>query len=60
MTKELPKLLSPGEVAKIFNVAVTTVTRWAKRGQMPSMRTLGGHRRYRVEDVQAFLKAGWK
>jgi len=51
-------LLTPAEVARIFRVDPKSVTRWAKRGLLPSIRTIGGHRRYYEDDVQAFLKAG--
>lgn len=48
--------LTPSEVAKVFRVSVCTVTRWARSGKLQSFRTAGGHRRFRVEDVEA-LKA---
>jgi excisionase family DNA binding protein len=31
------------------------VTRWAKAGKLTSIRTLGGHRRYRKAEVDALL-----
>jgi excisionase family DNA binding protein len=40
-------LLTPSEVATLFRVDPKTVTRWAKSGKLSSIRTLGGHRRYR-------------
>ena len=40
-------LLTPAEVAAMFRVDPKTVTRWAKAGKLTSIRTLGGHRRYR-------------
>ena len=40
-------LLTPAEVAQLFHVDPKTVTRWAKAGKLTSLRTLGGHRRYR-------------
>jgi len=48
-------LLTPAEVAALFRVDPKTVTRWAKAGKLSSIRTLGGHRRYRAEEVQRFL-----
>ena len=41
------ELLTPSEVAALFRVDPKTVTRWAKAGKLTSIRTLGGHRRYR-------------
>ena len=54
-------LLTPREVADLFGVDPKTVTRWAKAGKLTSIRTLGGHRRYRkseVDDLRAnYFKA---
>ena len=46
------RLLTPGEVAALFRVDPKTVTRWAKAGKLSSIRTLGGHRRYRESEVR--------
>ena len=48
-------LLTPAEVAAMFRVDPKTVTRWAKAGKLSSIRTLGGHRRYREAEVRALL-----
>jgi len=50
------KLLTPSEVATLFRVDPKTVTRWAKAGKLTSIKTLGGHRRYRESEVRALLK----
>lgn len=50
------RLLTTGEVAHLFRVDARTVTRWTKKGLMPSVRTLGGHRRYRESVVRALLE----
>ena len=50
-------LLTPSEVAALFRVDPKTVTRWAKAGKLTSIRTLGGHRRYKESEVKALLKA---
>ena len=39
----------------MFRVDPKTVTRWAQAGKLASVRTLGGHRRYRAGDVEALL-----
>lgn len=54
-TADPERLLTPAEVAAMFRVDPKTVTRWAKAGKLSSIRTLGGHRRYREAEVQAFL-----
>ena len=54
-THEPEPLLTPAEVASMFRVDPKTVTRWAKAGKLTSIRTLGGHRRYRESEVRALL-----
>jgi excisionase family DNA binding protein len=39
----------------MFRVDPKTVTRWAKNGKLTSIRTLGGHRRYREREVRDLL-----
>jgi excisionase family DNA binding protein len=41
----------------MFRVDPKTVTRWARDGRLTSVRTLGGHRRYRESEVLALLRA---
>jgi excisionase family DNA binding protein len=48
-------LLTPAEVAQLFRVDPKTVTRWANAGKLTSMRTLGGHRRYRESEVRNLM-----
>lgn len=48
-------LLTPAEVAGMFRVDPKTVTRWAKSGKLSSIRTLGGHRRYKESEVLQLL-----
>ncbi|WP_433242677.1 BldC family transcriptional regulator [Actinomadura nitritigenes] len=49
------ELLTPAEVATMFRVDPKTVTRWAKAGKLTSIRTLGGHRRYKKAEVVALM-----
>ncbi len=49
------ELLTPGEVARLFGVDPKTVSRWADNGKLDALRTLGGHRRYRAEQVHGLL-----
>jgi excisionase family DNA binding protein len=49
------RLLTPAETAALWRVDAKTVTRWAKAGKLTSIRTLGGHRRYRETEVRALL-----
>lgn len=49
------RLLTPGEVATLFRVDPKTVTRWATAGRIGSIRTPGGHRRFREAEVNELL-----
>jgi excisionase family DNA binding protein len=57
-TTEAEPLLTPAEVATMFRVDPKTVTRWAKAGKLTSIRTLGGHRRYKESEVRGLLEGG--
>ncbi len=50
-------LLTPGQVAALFHVDPKTVTRWAHAGRLGSLRTPGGHRRFREAEVMQLLRS---
>ena len=47
-----PSYLRTGEVAEILSVSPKTVSRWAKEGKLPFLKTLGGHRRYPEAEIR--------
>ena len=49
------RLLTPHQVAALFRVDPKTVTRWASNGWIGSIRTPGGHRRFRESEVLALV-----
>jgi excisionase family DNA binding protein len=49
--REVPEFLNRRDVAKLFGVSASTITRWARTGLITALRTPGGHYRYRAEDV---------
>jgi excisionase family DNA binding protein len=49
---ETPSYLHTAEVADILHVSPKTVSRWAKEGKLPFLRTLGGHRRYPAAEIR--------
>lgn len=53
---DFDKLLTPAEVASAFRVDPKTVTRWAAMGRITSIRTPGGHRRYRESEIRVLLE----
>jgi excisionase family DNA binding protein len=52
---EAPSYLLPAEVAELLSVSPKTVSRWAKEGKLPFMKTLGGHRRYPEVEIRELL-----
>lgn len=55
---ESEALLTPAEVAALFRVNTKTVTRWANAGKISQVKTLGGHRRFRADEIRAVRQAG--
>jgi excisionase family DNA binding protein len=47
-----PSYLRAAEVADILHVSPKTVSRWAKDGKLPFLKTLGGHRRYPAAEIR--------
>lgn len=52
-------LLLPAEVGQLFRVSPKTVTRWVFQGKIGSVRTLGGHHRFHVQEVRRLLVANY-
>ena len=48
--------LTPGQVGRVLQVSPKTVSRWAAQGLLPCLVTLGGHRRFRREDVERIAR----
>jgi excisionase family DNA binding protein len=51
-TTTAPSYLRAAEVADILHVSPKTVSRWAKEGKLPFLKTLGGHRRYPAAEIR--------
>jgi excisionase family DNA binding protein len=49
---DLPRYLRAAEVADLLQVSPKTVSRWAKEGKLPFLKTLGGHRRYPAAEIR--------
>lgn len=47
----MPDVLTPSEVADLFSVSPTTVSRWADEGRIKGFKTVGGHWRFHSEDI---------
>jgi excisionase family DNA binding protein len=44
--------LRTAEVAALLHVSPKTVSRWARDGKLPLVRTLGGHSRYPEDEIR--------
>jgi excisionase family DNA binding protein len=51
------RFVSRRDVAKLFGVSASTITRWARTGLITAVRTPGGHYRFRAEDVLREVRA---
>jgi excisionase family DNA binding protein len=51
-----PKHLTASQAAALLQVSPKTVSRWAKEGKLPYVRTLGGHRRYPDSEIRALVE----
>lgn len=49
-------LLTPQELSRMLRVDPKTTTRWAKAGRVHSLRTMGGHRRYYLREIEALIR----
>jgi excisionase family DNA binding protein len=47
--------LTLGQAAALLGAAQSTVRKWADSGRLPAFYTPGGHRRFRRDDLDAFL-----
>ena len=45
------QFLRSGEVGRMLGVSAKTIDRWADAGKIGHVVTLGGHRRFRADDV---------
>lgn len=50
-----PVYLRTSEVAELLHVSRETVTRWAKAGKLPVLKTLGGHHQFPEAEIRALV-----
>jgi excisionase family DNA binding protein len=50
-------VLTTREAGKLLGIAVSTAQQWIENGLLPAWKTPGGHRRVRLSDVSALLRA---
>jgi excisionase family DNA binding protein len=52
--------LTPGQAANLLHVSPKTLNRWAHEGRVPCMVTLGGHRRFRRDQIEAIAQGMYR
>ena len=52
----MDRLLTLKETGKLLNVSKQTLQRWDNSGKLIAIRTEGGHRRYKLSDIEKILK----
>jgi excisionase family DNA binding protein len=50
------KYISPKQVAMMLMVSTESIRLWAEKGTLKATTTVGGHRRFKIDDVRAFAK----
>jgi len=53
---DFSEFISTKEVAGLFSVTETTVKRWADEGLIPCVKSPGGHRKFRLNDIVEFAE----
>ncbi|WP_233903412.1 B12-binding domain-containing protein [Stieleria maiorica] len=56
MTDSLPQF-SPKQIASSLHVSESSVKRWCDQGMIPTVRTVGGHRRITLSGLREFLRS---
>ncbi len=54
--RQISQLWSSSRVAEAFGVGVSSIKRWTDEGILESVKTVGGHRRYRLDALHRFAK----
>lgn len=54
---EKKHLLTTREVGEILRVNHRTIAKWADAGHLPTLKTVGGHRRFRRDALAATIKS---
>ena len=57
MSNDTSEWVSLRQAADMLGVHPATVRNWADEGKLPSLRTPGGHRRFRRSDLMRYAEA---
>ena len=48
-------LITPKKASQLLNVTTDCLRKWEVLGKLKCIKTLGGHRRYKLKDIQVIL-----
>ena len=48
----MDELISAGKAAKMLGICTESLRQWQLAGKLEVVKTMGGHRRYRLEDIE--------
>lgn len=51
----MEKMISVSEASKMLGINIRTLQRWDKDGKLIAHRTLGGHRRYKLSEIESLI-----
>ena len=54
-SREESDWLTLGQAARFLGVAQSTIRKWSDHGRIPTFYTPGGHRRYKLHDLETFV-----
>ena len=54
--EKLEAWLTPGNASRLLGVCARTLHRWEQQGVLHPLRTHGGHRRYRLSELEQVLQ----
>ena len=49
------KLLTQKEACEYLNISRSTILRWEKQGIINPIKTVGNHRRYKIEELDSWM-----
>jgi excisionase family DNA binding protein len=52
---ETKKLVMPAKAAEMLGVTVMCLRVWENEGKIECVKTLGGHRRYKLDEIKKLL-----
>jgi excisionase family DNA binding protein len=52
----MDEIISPKEAAKMLGVSITTLRNWENDKKIKCVRTLGGHRRFRLAEIKKIME----